>query len=165
MKPGGFFVQSIDEENAKIWQHPQFWPWAIQSLVLLLGLVALTLSLNLVAHLQQRQSGFSCSFLQSQAGVSINEASKTLIPLVPSRPKKTYLDAFWVGLVNSLLLLQIVFWYFAVFVSGPPFEQRLSILGELSFSQRGLLIPSFAVRLSFIIWLHLGQASAQARRN
>jgi general L-amino acid transport system permease protein len=54
---------------------------------------------------------------------------------------------------NTPLLLQLVFWYFAVFVSGPPFEQRLSLLGDLSFSQSGLLLPSFAVRLSFITWL------------
>jgi general L-amino acid transport system permease protein len=54
---------------------------------------------------------------------------------------------------NTPLLLQLVFWYFAVFVSGPPFERRLSLLGDLSFSQQGLLLPSFAVRLSFITWL------------
>jgi general L-amino acid transport system permease protein len=53
---------------------------------------------------------------------------------------------------NTPLLLQLIFWYFAVFVSGPPFEKRLSFLG-LSFSQSGLLLPNFAVRLSLMTWL------------
>jgi general L-amino acid transport system permease protein len=185
------------QKARKIWQHPQFWPWAIQGMVLLLlGLVVLMLSLNLVAHLQQRQPGLSFSFLQSQTGVSFDKTGNLSPSLIPYSPNQTYLDALWTGLINSLrilalglvlstaigvgvgsarlssnwllrqlakiyveglrhtpLLLQLVFWYIAVLVSGPPFEQRLSILGELSFSQRGLLIPSFAVRLSFMTWL------------
>jgi general L-amino acid transport system permease protein len=54
---------------------------------------------------------------------------------------------------NTPLLLQLVFWYFAVFVSGPPFERRFHLLDEISFSQRGLLLPDFLPRLSLFTWL------------
>jgi general L-amino acid transport system permease protein len=54
---------------------------------------------------------------------------------------------------NTPLLLQLVFWYFAVFVSGPPFERRFRLLDEISFSQRGLLLPDFLPRLSLFTWL------------
>ncbi len=179
------------QTGQRIWQHPKFWPWAIQGLVVvLIGLAAIFFGSNLAANLQQKRLGFGFDFLQSQAGFNIGET------LIDYSPTDTYLRALGVGLVNSLrimalglvfatligtgvgiarlssnwllrklaavyveilrntpLLLQLVFWYFAVFVSGPPFEQRLSLLGDLSFSQQGLLLPSFAVRLSFITWL------------
>jgi general L-amino acid transport system permease protein len=179
------------QTGQRIWQHPKFWPWATQGLVVvLIGLAAIFFGSNLAANLQQKRLGFGFDFLQSQAGFNIGET------LIEYSPTDTYLRALGVGLVNSLrimalglvfatligtgvgiarlssnwllrqlaavyveilrntpLLLQLVFWYFAVFVSGPPFEQRLSLLGELSFSQQGLLLPSFAVRLSFITWL------------
>jgi general L-amino acid transport system permease protein len=65
---------------------------------------------------------------------------------------------------NTPLLLQLVFWYFAVFVSGPPFERRFHLLGEISFSQRGLLLPDFLPRLSIMTWLIcLGIGVALAR--
>lgn len=172
------------------WQHPRFWPWLAQGLVLaLLALVVLYLGTNLTANLQQKQLGFSFDFLRSQAGFNIGES------VIDYSPTDVYLRALGVGLLNSLrimvlglvfatligvgvgiarlssnwllrqlagvyvevlrntpLLLQLVFWYFAAFVSGPSFEQRLSILGDLSFSQRGILLPSFAVRLSAISW-------------
>jgi general L-amino acid transport system permease protein len=178
-------------DQSIFWQHPQFWPWATQGLVLvLLGAIALYCGINLATNLQQKQLGFGFDFLQSQAGFNIGET------LIDYSPTDTYLRALWVGLANSLrimalglvfatligtgigiarlssnwllrqlaavyveilrntpLLLQLVFWYFAVFVSGPPFEKRLSLLGDLSFSQSGLLLPSFAVRLSLITWL------------
>lgn len=172
------------------WQHPKFWPWATQGLVLLLILLAaLFFGTNLAANLQQKGLGFNFGFLESQAGFNIGES------LIAYSPTETYRQALIVGLINSLrimvlglvlttligtaigvarlssnwllrklagtyvevlrntpLLLQLVFWYFAVFVSGPPFEQRLSFL-ELSFSQKGLLLPSFSVRLSLMTWL------------
>jgi general L-amino acid transport system permease protein len=178
------------ETERRIWQHPKFWPWATQGLVVvLIGAAAIFFRINLDANLQQRQLGFGFDFLQSQAGFNIGET------LIDYSPTDTYLRALWVGTINSLrimalglvfatligtgvgiarlssnwllrqlaavyveilrntpLLLQLVFWYFAVFVSGPPFEKRLSLLG-VSFSQQGLLLPSFAVRLSFITWL------------
>jgi general L-amino acid transport system permease protein len=179
------------EIGRRIWQHPKFWPWATQGLVVvLIGVAALYFWTNLAANLQQKRLGFGFDFLQSQANFNIGET------LIDYSPTDTYLRALWVGLVNSLrimalglifatligtgvgiarlssnwllrqlaavyveilrntpLLLQLIFWYFAVFVSGPPFEKRLSLLGDLSFSQQGLLLPSFAVRLSLITWL------------
>jgi general L-amino acid transport system permease protein len=53
---------------------------------------------------------------------------------------------------NTPLLLQLAFWYFAVFLSGPPFERRVHLLGDLSFSQRGLLLPDIAFKSSVITW-------------
>jgi general L-amino acid transport system permease protein len=179
------------ETVRRIWQHPKFWPWATQGLVVgLIAVAAIFFGMNLSANLEQKRLGFGFDFLQSQAGFNIGET------LIAYSPTDTYLRALWVGLVNSLrimalglvfatfigagvgiarlssnwllrqlaavyvevlrntpLLLQLVFWYFAVFVSGPPFEKRFSLLGDLSFSQQGLLLPSFAVRLSFITWL------------
>jgi general L-amino acid transport system permease protein len=179
------------ETARRIWQHPKFWPWATQGLVIvLISVAAIYFGTNLAANLHQKRLGFGFDFLQSQAGFNIGET------LIDYSPTDTYLRALWAGLVNSLrimalglvfatligtgvgiarlssnwllrqlaavyveilrntpLLLQLVFWYFAVFVSGPPLEKRLSLLGDLSFSQQGLLLPSFAVRLSFITWL------------
>jgi general L-amino acid transport system permease protein len=56
------------------------------------------------------------------------------------------------SLRNTPLLLQLAFWYFAVFLSGPSFDKRVHLLGEISFSQRGLLLPDMALKLSAITW-------------
>jgi general L-amino acid transport system permease protein len=65
---------------------------------------------------------------------------------------------------NVPLLLQLMFWYFAVFLSAPPFERRIQFLGDLSLSQRGLLLPNFLPKLSLLPWivcLTIGLAIAQ----
>jgi general L-amino acid transport system permease protein len=54
---------------------------------------------------------------------------------------------------NVPLLLQLMFWYFAVFLSTPPFERRIRFLGDFSLSQRGLLLPNFLPRLSLLPWI------------
>jgi general L-amino acid transport system permease protein len=198
LKSRGFFasffalsyVERMETER-RVWQHPKFWSWAIQGLVLLLiGLAVLFCGTNLATNLAQKHLRFGFEFLRSQAGFNISET------LVSYRPTDNYFQALRVGLVNSLcimalslvlanllgvgigiarlssnwllrqfagvygevlrntpLLLQLMFWYFAVFKSSPPFEQRLSVLGDLSFSQRGLLLPNFSVRLSLMTWL------------
>ncbi|HEY9828470.1 MAG TPA: ABC transporter permease subunit [Stenomitos sp.] len=178
-------------ERSYLWDHPKFWPWAIQCLVLAgLGMAIAFGMANLTANLQQKQLGFGFDFLQGQAGFNIGET------LLAYQPTDTYGAALTVGLVNSLrimvlglvwatlvgcgvgiarlssnwlvrqlgtiyvevlrntpLLLQLVFWYFAVFLGGPSFEQRFRVLGEISFSQRGLLLPNFLPRLSIVPWI------------
>jgi general L-amino acid transport system permease protein len=65
---------------------------------------------------------------------------------------------------NVPLLLQLMFWYFAVFLSAPPLAQRVKFLGDLSLSQRGLLLPNFLPKLSLLPWmicLGIGLAIAQ----
>lgn len=42
---------------------------------------------------------------------------------------------------NTPLLLQLFFWYFAVFLKLPPAEQAISILNSFSLSNLGLSIP------------------------
>lgn len=54
---------------------------------------------------------------------------------------------------NTPLLLQLVFWYFAVFVSAPSFADRVHLWREISFSQQGLLLPEVSLRLSLLPWL------------
>jgi general L-amino acid transport system permease protein len=173
------------------WNHPKFWPWAAQILVLgLIGLLVAYCGSNLVANFQQKQLSFGFDFLQSQAGFNIGETP------IPYQPTDTYAQALGVGIVNSLrimalglvlatlmgtgigiarlssnwlvrqlgtvyvelfrnlpLLIQLMFWYFAVFLSAPPFEQRIRLLGDLSLSQRGLLLPNFLPRVSLLSWI------------
>jgi general L-amino acid transport system permease protein len=75
------------------------------------------------------------------------------------------LGTAYVELLRNLpLLLQLMFWYFAVFLSAPPFEQRIRFLGDLSLSQRGLLLPNFLPRVSLLTWavcIGIGVAIAQ----
>jgi general L-amino acid transport system permease protein len=54
---------------------------------------------------------------------------------------------------NTPLFLQLFIWYFAVFVSGPTFEQRFRLLGDLSFSKRGLLLPNLQFKAGAIAWI------------
>ena len=65
-------------------------------MLLLLGSAVFILGLNLATHLQQKQLGFSFSFLQSQVGFKVSES------LIPKNPQQTYLSALWVGLANAL---------------------------------------------------------------
>ncbi|WP_341526210.1 ABC transporter permease subunit [Nostoc sp. UHCC 0302] len=50
---------------------------------------------------------------------------------------------------NTPLLLQLLFWYFAVFLSVPKTENKISILGFLSLSQNGLELPWFTLSPEF----------------
>jgi general L-amino acid transport system permease protein len=64
------------------------------------------------------------------------------------------LGTIYVELFRNLpLLIQLMFWYFAVFLSAPPFEQRIRLIGDLSLSQRGLLLPNFLPRVSLLPWI------------
>ncbi|MBC1237722.1 amino acid ABC transporter permease [Nostoc sp. 2RC] len=50
---------------------------------------------------------------------------------------------------NTPLLLQLLFWYFAVFLSFPQVENKISILGFISLSQSGLELPWFTLSPEF----------------
>jgi general L-amino acid transport system permease protein len=54
---------------------------------------------------------------------------------------------------NTPLFLQLFVWYFAVFVGGPTFENRFQLLGDLSFSKRGLLLPNLIFKPGAIAWI------------
>jgi len=44
---------------------------------------------------------------------------------------------------NTPLLLQLLFWYFAVFLSFPKVDNKISLWGFISFSQNGIDLPWF----------------------
>ncbi|MBF2063542.1 MAG: ABC transporter permease subunit [Calothrix sp. C42_A2020_038] len=48
---------------------------------------------------------------------------------------------------NTPLLLQLFFWYFAVFISLPKIDNQISILGLIKFNNRGVQLP-FGVEIS-----------------
>lgn len=50
---------------------------------------------------------------------------------------------------NTPLLLQLLFWYFAVFLSFPKAENKLSLLGFVNFSQTGIQLPWFTLSPEF----------------
>ncbi len=50
---------------------------------------------------------------------------------------------------NTPLLLQLLFWYFAVFLSFPQVENKISIWGFISLSQSGLELPWFTLSPEF----------------
>ena len=50
---------------------------------------------------------------------------------------------------NTPLLLQLLFWYFAVFLSFPKAENKLSLLGFVNFSQNGIQLPWFTLSPEF----------------
>ncbi|MBO1061255.1 MAG: amino acid ABC transporter permease [Aphanizomenon flos-aquae MDT14a] len=50
---------------------------------------------------------------------------------------------------NTPLLLQLLFWYFAVFLSFPKAENKISFLGLANFSQNGLEFPWFTLSPEF----------------
>ncbi|AUT04056.1 amino acid ABC transporter permease [Nostoc sp. CENA543] len=50
---------------------------------------------------------------------------------------------------NTPLLLQLLFWYFAVFLSFPKIENQISLWGFLSFSQNGITTPWFNLSPEF----------------
>ncbi|WP_427161433.1 amino acid ABC transporter permease [Aliinostoc sp. HNIBRCY26] len=50
---------------------------------------------------------------------------------------------------NTPLLLQLLFWYFAVFLSFPKIDNQISLWGFLSFSQNGIATPWFNLSPEF----------------
>lgn len=50
---------------------------------------------------------------------------------------------------NTPLLLQLLFWYFAVFLSFPKAENKASFLGLANFSQNGIELPWFTLSPEF----------------
>lgn len=56
---------------------------------------------------------------------------------------------------NTPLLLQLFFWYFAVFLRLPPLENRISILGSFLLTGRGIFIPWLTATSGTEIWLIL----------
>jgi general L-amino acid transport system permease protein len=50
---------------------------------------------------------------------------------------------------NTPLLLQLLFWYFAVFLSFPKAENKSSFLGFAKFSQNGIELPWFTLSPEF----------------
>ncbi|MTJ46572.1 amino acid ABC transporter permease [Dolichospermum sp. UHCC 0259] len=50
---------------------------------------------------------------------------------------------------NTPLLLQLLFWYFAVFLSFPKADNKMSFLGLVNFSQNGIQLPWFTLSPEF----------------
>ena len=50
---------------------------------------------------------------------------------------------------NTPLLLQLLFWYFAVFLSFPKAENKFSLLGFVNLSQNGIQLPWFTLSPEF----------------
>ncbi|MBD0386616.1 MAG: ABC transporter permease subunit [Nostoc sp. C3-bin3] len=50
---------------------------------------------------------------------------------------------------NTPLLLQLLFWYFAVFIGFPKTENKISLWGFISVSQNGLELPWFTLSPEF----------------
>lgn len=56
---------------------------------------------------------------------------------------------------NIPLLLQLFFWYFAVFLKLPPIEQRITLPGSIVLSSRGVVIPWVVGNGATGVWLFL----------
>ncbi|HBK97834.1 MAG TPA: amino acid ABC transporter permease [Microcoleaceae bacterium UBA10368] len=56
---------------------------------------------------------------------------------------------------NTPLLLQLFFWYFAVFISLPKLEENPQMSGPVYLTNRGIALPWLAVLPGFEIWLIL----------
>jgi general L-amino acid transport system permease protein len=56
---------------------------------------------------------------------------------------------------NTPLLLQLFFWYFAVFISLPKLEENPQMSGPVYLTNRGIALPWLAVLPGFKIWLIL----------
>lgn len=54
---------------------------------------------------------------------------------------------------NIPLLLQLFFWYFAVFLKLPPVEQRITLPGSIFLSSRGVVIPWLVGNAATNVWL------------
>jgi general L-amino acid transport system permease protein len=56
---------------------------------------------------------------------------------------------------NTPLLLQLFFWYFAVFISLPKVEENPQMSGPVYLTNRGIAVPWLATLPGFEIWLIL----------
>jgi general L-amino acid transport system permease protein len=56
---------------------------------------------------------------------------------------------------NTPLLLQLFFWYFAVFISLPKLEENQQMSGPVYLTNRGIAVPWLATLPGFEIWLIL----------
>ncbi|XZN90116.1 MAG: amino acid ABC transporter permease [Microcoleus sp.] len=56
---------------------------------------------------------------------------------------------------NTPLLLQLFFWYFAVFISLPKLEENQQMSGPVYLTNRGIALPWLATLPGFEIWLIL----------
>ena len=56
---------------------------------------------------------------------------------------------------NTPLLLQLFFWYFAVFISLPKLEDNPQLRGPIYFTNRGIAVPTPVALPGFEIWLIL----------
>jgi general L-amino acid transport system permease protein len=56
---------------------------------------------------------------------------------------------------NTPLLLQLFFWYFAVFISLPKVEENPQMSGPIFLTNRGIAVPWLATLPGFEIWLIL----------
>lgn len=63
---------------------------------------------------------------------------------------------------NIPLLLQLIFWYFAVFLNLPRPKEQLQLPGSVFMSKAGISIPWPAITSSFWLWLGLLVAGAIA---
>jgi general L-amino acid transport system permease protein len=54
---------------------------------------------------------------------------------------------------NTPLLLQLIFWYFPVFLSLPPAQNRLQLPGPIFASKNGIYVPWPAQGALFWVWL------------
>ncbi|MGC9083651.1 MAG: amino acid ABC transporter permease, partial [Anaerolineae bacterium] len=57
---------------------------------------------------------------------------------------------------NTPLLVQLVFWYYAVIFRLPPLQESLHLGGIAFVSQRGVALPWFRPTLAFYPWLGIG---------
>lgn len=66
------------------------------------------------------------------------------------------LAALYVEIIrNTPLLLQLFFWYFAVFISLPKLEENQQMKGPLYLTNRGIAVPWLATLPGLEIWLIL----------
>ncbi|MCA1992147.1 MAG: ABC transporter permease subunit [Coleofasciculus sp. S288] len=56
---------------------------------------------------------------------------------------------------NMPLLLQLFFWYFAVFLKLPPVEERITFANAIVLSQRGVVVPWLSGNAATGIWVLL----------
>jgi general L-amino acid transport system permease protein len=159
-----------------LWRDKRFWNIASQVIAVIIAVVVvMILWTNLNRNLRQLGIQFGFDFLRQQASFDIGET------LIPYKASDSYIQALWVGLINSLrvavvgiilttilgitagiarlsdnwlvrnismvyveifrntpLLLQLLFWYFAVFLSFPKVENQISLGGLISLSQNGI---------------------------
>ncbi|MBW4510955.1 MAG: ABC transporter permease subunit [Scytonematopsis contorta HA4267-MV1] len=159
-----------------LWRDKRFWDIASQVIAVIIAVVVvMILWTNLNRNLRQLGIQFGFDFLRQQASFDIGET------LIPYKASDSYIQALWVGLINSLrvavvgiilttilgitagiarlsdnwlvrnismvyvevfrntpLLLQLLFWYFAVFLSFPKVENQISLGGLISLSQNGI---------------------------